>query len=1101
MVLESAEPLRADTADPTRRLAVAGAIWLFALHGAAEEDVHRVAILPSGSDTERRGLVRIANNSERSGTVSIDAIDESGRRFDPLTLGIAAGAVAEFTTVDLESGNPDIDLAGATGPGEGDWWLEIDSELDIETRVYADKDGFLTPLNDTAPRRGGVYYLVTFNPGDNPNQVGQLRLVNPGVSTVAVTVRGTDDRGVVSDEVALSLEPGTARTYTARELETGEGDRLDGALGGGYGKWRLNVAAAEPILVMSLLASPTGHLANLTVPPTGKSDGVNVVPLMPAASDAFHRQGFVRVVNRSPRAGKVRITAMDDTVWVYDRPELALGAEHAAHFNSDDLESGNEDKGLSGGTGPGEGDWRLGLTSVLELEVSSYIRTLNDGFVAAMHDTAPRQEGNGLTYHVPVFHPASHTAQESWLHMHNPGDEDLEVSIRGVDDAGDPAPEGEVDLRLVAGETRTLTAGQLEGGDVGLEGRLGTGSGRWRLYVAASGRLRVLSLGHSAAGPLANLSRGHAPAADGPDLVLESLLASATRLAAGETLRLSATVRNQGGRSSATTTLRYHRSDDDVISADDEEVGTEEVGWLTPLGSSLGAIETVVPNRAGAHYYGACADAVADEADTTNNCSLAVEITVPVPPPDLVVGSVSASPTNPETGKSFTLAATVRNRGRGESEATTLRFYRSVNSTITRADTEVGSVGVGSLASQDGSRESVGVSAPAEPGTYHYGACVDTVDRESDTGNNCSSAYAVAVTEPKPDLTVTASVSDASVLTGATFELTATVRNRGRGESGATTVRYYRSSDSAITASDVQIGSDAVSALRAGADTGKSHAVAAPATPGTHYYGACVDAVSRETDVGNNCSAAIRVSVSPPPPDLVVAANASESLVEPGSSFTLSATVRNQGSGASSATMLHHYRSTDATISTSDVPIGSDAVAALPAAGSEIRSHDVTAPTDPGNHYFGACVDAVAWESDTTNNCSTSVTVTVPDPTATGTPDLATFTGRRSLGGSLTAAGTRYEWTGRVLNLGYGYAEATTMRFFRWTSMETFDAEDSQVGTGAVPVLGPGNASSTKIELANPERAATYHHRVCVDTVAGELDSTNNCVEIVGEVH
>ena len=984
MVSGVAEPTHGrGQAGATLCLAVAGAIWLLAFHAAAEEDVHRVAILPGGSDTQRQGLVRIANNSERSGTVSIVPIDESGRRFDPLTLEIAAGAVAEFTTVDLESGNPDIGLTGATGPGEGDWWLEIDSELDIEPRVYADKDGFLTPLNDTAPRRGGIYHLVTFNPGHNPNQVGLLRLVNPGAGTVAVTVRGTDDLGVVSDEVALSLAPEAARTYTARELETGDGDHLDGALGGGYGKWRLHVAAAEPILVMSLLASPTGHLANLTAPPAGKSDGVNVVPLMPAASDAFHRQGFVRVVNRSPRAGKVRITAMDDTVWVYDMPELSLGAERAAHFNSDDLESGNEDKGLSGGTGPGEGDWRLGLTSALELEVSSYIRTLNDGFVAAMHDTAPRQEGNGLTYHVPVFHPASHTGQESWLHLHNPGGDNLELSIRGVDDAGDPAPQGGVNLVLEAGETRTLTSAQLEGGDAGLEGRLGTGRGRWRLHVAASDRLRVLSLGHSAAGPLANLSRGHPPAVDGPDLVLESLLASGTHLAAGETLRLSATIRNQGGRASATTTLRYHRSDDDTISADDEEVGTEQVGRLGPLGSSTGAIETGVPNRAGAHYYGACADAVEDEVDTTNNCSSAVEITVPEPP-DLVVASFSASPANPEAGTSIALTATVRNRGRGESEATTLRFYRSVNATITRGDTEVDSTSVPGLTAQGSSRESVGVSAPAEPGTYYYGACVDTVARESATGNNCSAAFGV--------------------------------------------------------------------------------------------------------------------TVPPPPPDLVVTANASESDLDPGSTFTLSATVRNKGPGASSATTLRYYRSADATISTSDVPIGSDAVAALSAAASETRSEDVTAPTDPGDYYYGACVDAVARESDTTNNCSSAVTVTVTETTATDPPDLLVTAGRRSLGGGLGTPGTRYEWTGRVLNIGYGVAEATTMRFYRWTSTETFDPEDSQVGTGAVPMLGPGESSSTTIEMAFPEGAATYTHRVCVDTVAGEFDPTNDCTEISGRV-
>ena len=40
---------------------------------------------------------------------------------------------------------------------------------------------------------------------------------------------------------------------------------------------------------------------------------------------------------------------------------------------------------------------------------------------------------------------------------------------------------------------------------------------------------------------------------------------------------------------------------------------------------------------------------------------------------------------------------------------------------------------------------------------------------------------------------------------------------------------------------------------------------------------------------------------------------------------------------------------------------------------------DLTAPSSPGTYYYGACVDAVPNESDTTNNCS-SLPVTVSEP-------------------------------------------------------------------------------------------------------------------------
>ena len=37
----------------------------------------------------------------------------------------------------------------------------------------------------------------------------------------------------------------------------------------------------------------------------------------------------------------------------------------------------------------------------------------------------------------------------------------------------------------------------------------------------------------------------------------------------------------------------------------------------------------------------------------------------------------------------------------------------------------------------------------------------------------------------------------------------------------------------------------------------------------------------------------------------------------------------------------------------------------------------LTAPTTAGTYYYGACVDAVTGESDTADNCSSSVQVTV----------------------------------------------------------------------------------------------------------------------------
>ena len=105
-------------------------------------------------------------------------------------------------------------------------------------------------------------------------------------------------------------------------------------------------------------------------------------------------------------------------------------------------------------------------------------------------------------------------------------------------------------------------------------------------------------------------------------------------------------------------------------------------------------------------------------------------------------------------------------------------------------------------------------------------------------------------------------MSDSSLDTGATFTLSATVRNQGDGRSSSTTLYYYRSSDSTIGTSDTEVGTDAVGALSASGTSAESISLTAPSTAGTYYYGACVEAVSGESNTGNNCSSGVGVTVS-----------------------------------------------------------------------------------------------------------------------------------------------------------------------------------------------------------------------------------------------
>ena len=352
---------------------------------------------------------------------------------------------------------------------------------------------------------------------------------------------------------------------------------------------------------------------------------------------------------------------------------------------------------------------------------------------------------------------------------------------------------------------------------------------------------------------------------------------------------------------------------------------------------------------------------------------------------DLSIQSSWASKVGPVVGTSFTLNAVVRNRGDGPSAATILRAYLSDDTTISSADSEVGSATVAGLDASATRGESITMAAPASPGTYHYGLCVGAVVDESDTSNNCSSAVTVTVMEdPRtPDLVIESpATSPSTLVVGRSFTLTALVANRGDRESAATTLRFYRSTDATIGTDDTEVGTASVAGLAASAESEQSIDLVAPTEPGTYYYGACVDAVAREADTANNCTAGVGITVTGEPDLAIATPTVSDAEPDAGESFTLSVVVSNQGNGESSSTTVRYYRSDDAEISPADTEVGTATVAALsPDANSEL-SISVEAPSDAGVYYYGACVDAVTDESAAENNCSTaaSVTVVVPEP-------------------------------------------------------------------------------------------------------------------------
>ena len=448
---------------------------------------------------DREGFVRIVNRSDRDGDVFVEAVDDAGVHVGPVRIRVGARRTVHFRSRDLENGNAAKGLhAGVGRPTTGDWRLEVISPLDIEVLSYVrTDDGFVTAMHDVAAQ--GM--LPFFNPGSNENQRSILRVANTEAERAKWMTGGYDDSGEWRPMAgAIEVRPGHALRLTAKALEDDHG------LGDGSGKWRLR-ARGLPWFAMSLLDSTAGPLANLSTAPNhaeSLADGRSMrrVPLFLTAGD--FGEGFLRVINRSAVPGEAAIEAVDDEGNRFGPARLTIGAGRTAHFRSRDLEAGNADKGLSGGIGSGEGDWRLEIASELDLLVLSYVRT-GDGFLTSTHDLAPLAADG--SHRVVFFNPGRNIHQVSRLRLINNGDGPASVTITGIDDAGSDS--GTVTLTVPAASASTFTSKELEDGEGPLAGGLGEGGGKWRLRVNSDIPLGVMSLlENRRTGHLANVSTG-----------------------------------------------------------------------------------------------------------------------------------------------------------------------------------------------------------------------------------------------------------------------------------------------------------------------------------------------------------------------------------------------------------------------------------------------------------------------------------------------------------------------------------------------------------------------------------------------------------------
>ena len=250
-------------------------------------------------------------------------------------------------------------------------------------------------------------------------------------------------------------------------------------------------------------------------------------------------------------------------------------------------------------------------------------------------------------------------------------------------------------------------------------------------------------------------SKGVEVTVDGGDFDLSVTAFSSldTSVLENGAIEFSATVSNDesGPGYSPESVLVYYRSVDSIIDENDLKIDGRLVDELKPGTTSVLSHDAFTPSPVGSYYFGACIEANGD-INSDNDCAMMSErVSVTERDFDLSIATFSVSNSFVEKSDWITLRAKVRNASSAKHPSPietypygTLKYYRSSDSTITSADTKVGSDPIHQLAAGAASDQEDYIIGHSDIGIYYYGACVDATG-DSDPSNNCSASTRVNV--------------------------------------------------------------------------------------------------------------------------------------------------------------------------------------------------------------------------------------------------------------------------------------------------------------------------------------------------------------------
>ena len=247
----------------------------------------------------------------------------------------------------------------------------------------------------------------------------------------------------------------------------------------------------------------------------------------------------------------------------------------------------------------------------------------------------------------------------------------------------------------------------------------------------------------------------------------------------------------------------------------------------------------------------------------------------------------------------------------------------------------------------------------------------------------------------------------------------------------------------------------------------------------------------------------------PAPPDLVeTAVSNPPATISPGGGFSVTDTVRNQGTGGAGASTTRYVFSLDTTRSGGDILLtGSRSVPSLAATAESTGTEPVTVPpsTPAGTYFLIACADdlAVVSESNDGNNCRASTGTVVVGGTGGGPDYVVTAVSNPP---ASILIGATFGVTDTVQNQGSAGASLISLVRYYLSVNTTIDAGDKRLkGNRKVTALASGASSTGSKTVTVPAATSpgTYFLIACADdknTIAEGAGEGNNCRASSGTV-